>query len=304
MEDVPEVPNEDDVIKKLYLPSPTQWSHHRAGWKYATDAIVGSLHQFNGTLVYDWYDAVLRDRIETTRPWVGFVHNVISYPQEYQHKYQRLFCLSDIQKAAHWEQNLKNCRGLFTLCEVAAARLRTLTDVPVSAVLHPVADDLPHFTMDGFRSNPRAEIVHVGQWLRKYHAFCDLRCRWRKKMLMPGDVWKKDFEVMDRERPDHGVEVVNHISNGEYDALLSRNIAFLWLYDAAACNTVLECLVRATPLLINRLPALEEYLGVEYPFFYSTMEEACAKADDLGLIPNLRQFAFHPVEQGQRLAHA
>ena len=33
-------------------------------------------------------------------------------------------------------------------------------------------------------------------------------------------------------------------------------------------NTVVECIVRCTPLVINRLPALEEYLGEDYPLFY------------------------------------
>jgi hypothetical protein len=33
-------------------------------------------------------------------------------------------------------------------------------------------------------------------------------------------------------------------------------------------NTVLECLVRNTPLVINRHPAVEEILGKGYPGFY------------------------------------
>jgi hypothetical protein len=46
--------------------------------------------------------------------------------------------------------------------------------------------------------------------------------------------------------------------------------------DASAVNTVIEAIVRNTPILINRLPALEEYLGSNYPLFYENLSEASA----------------------------
>ena len=70
------------------------------------------------------------------------------------------------------------------------------------------------------------------------------------------------------------VEVIERLSNDEYDALLSQNVVFLNLVDCSAVNTVLECLVRATPLVVNRHPALEEVLGASYPGFYGDLHEA------------------------------
>lgn len=64
------------------------------------------------------------------------------------------------------------------------------------------------------------------------------------------------------------VKIIDRLSNSDYDNMLTRNIVFLNLVDASAVNTVIECVVRHTPLLVNRLPALEELLGKEYPFFY------------------------------------
>lgn len=66
------------------------------------------------------------------------------------------------------------------------------------------------------------------------------------------------------------VEVVNFADNADYDNMLSESIVFLSLIDASASNTVVECIVRNTPLIVNRLPALEEVLGVDYPGFYTT----------------------------------
>ena len=54
----------------------------------------------------------------------------------------------------------------------------------------------------------------------------------------------------------------------EYDDFLKDKVVFLHLIDASACNTVIECIARCTPIILNRLPALEEYLGIDYPLFY------------------------------------
>jgi hypothetical protein len=65
------------------------------------------------------------------------------------------------------------------------------------------------------------------------------------------------------------VKVITYLENEAYDELFSNNIVFIHLIDASAVNTILECIVRNTPIFVNRLPATEEALGVNYPLFYS-----------------------------------
>lgn len=69
---------------------------------------------------------------------------------------------------------------------------------------------------------------------------------------------------------DKSVIVLPHMTDVEYDHLLAGNLVFLALHDASAVNTVIECIVRHTPVIVNRLPALEEILGKGYPGFYDT----------------------------------
>ena len=59
----------------------------------------------------------------------------------------------------------------------------------------------------------------------------------------------------------------------EYDNLLSENIVLVDLFDASANNTVLECIIRNTPILINKLPAVVEYLGLDYPLYFNNLNE-------------------------------
>ncbi len=82
------------------------------------------------------------------------------------------------------------------------------------------------------------------------------------------------------------VEVLGPLDDEAFDDLLSKNVVFLDLVDCSAVNTVIECIVRNTPVVVNRHPALEEVLGKSYPGFYTDAYEdvprllthACLKA--------------------------
>jgi hypothetical protein len=93
---------------------------------------------------------------------------------------------------------------------------------------------------------------------------------------------KSILEIVDKN--DSSVEVISQLENDEYDKLLSESVVFLNLVDVSACNTVIECIVRNTPIIINKLPAVIEMLGDEYPLYYETMEEASEKLADVSLI--------------------
>jgi len=64
------------------------------------------------------------------------------------------------------------------------------------------------------------------------------------------------------------VRRLEFLNNADYDELLSKNIVFLDLVDCSAANTIIECVVRNTPLVVNPLPAVKEYLGEDYPLYW------------------------------------
>ena len=51
---------------------------------------------------------------------------------------------------------------------------------------------------------------------------------------------------------------------------------FIDLFDAAANNTVLECIVRKTPIIVNKIPGVVDYLGEGYPLYFSELDEVSA----------------------------
>lgn len=75
------------------------------------------------------------------------------------------------------------------------------------------------------------------------------------------------------EENHNSVSVLSNITNEQYDDLLSMNIVFINLVDASAVNTIIECIIRNTPIIVNRLSATIEYLGSKYPLFYDNVNE-------------------------------
>jgi glycosyltransferase involved in cell wall biosynthesis len=123
--------------------------------------------------------------------------------------------------------------------------------------------------------------------------------RFKKIWVVPHEYARKLYEreaqsidVLDRK----GRECVGEyeewpkMGDTEYDDLLAESIVFLDLYDSSANNTILECIARNTPVLVNRLPAVVEYLGEDYPFYFQDLDEAADKVQDEGLVKRAHEY--------------
>jgi hypothetical protein len=64
-----------------------------------------------------------------------------------------------------------------------------------------------------------------------------------------------------------------HLENDEYDKLFIDNIVFLNVVDCSAVNTLIECIVRNTPIIVNKHPAIVELLGEKYPLYFNDIKE-------------------------------
>jgi hypothetical protein len=84
--------------------------------------------------------------------------------------------------------------------------------------------------------------------------------------------WYKHF-YKSTEDLIQNVKIIEHLGNSEYDRLITENIIFINLVDASAVNTVVECIVRQTPLIVNKHPAVVELLGDKYPLYYNDINE-------------------------------
>lgn len=79
----------------------------------------------------------------------------------------------------------------------------------------------------------------------------------------------------------NSVHYLHNYDNMSYDILLSNNIIFLHLIDVAACNVVIEAIIRNTPIMINKIPELQYLLGDNYPLYYNDSNLLNNTIDDI-----------------------
>lgn len=287
--------NSKGVLFDGFIENNFAWKHETAGCR--SDEILRKM-KLNGSfssLATSEEKGIVPYKV----PWVGFVHNPQNMPTwfHYQESPQTIFAKSI------WQDSLEHCLGLFTFSQYHAEWLREQTGKPVNYLVHPTEIPDVQFDFNKFRKNPNKKIIQIGWWLRKLHAIYllpiakDNPQNYEKIRLVPmffGNAQEYLHRLMATEREQNSITLdqdlvsntreIVHVTDPTYDELLSENIVFIELYDANANNAVLECIARATPILINPLPAVKENLGEQYPLYYHSLKEAAEKALDLPLL--------------------
>ena len=87
--------------------------------------------------------------------------------------------------------------------------------------------------------------------------------------------------------------ICEFLEDQQYDKIFSKNIIFLDIYSCSANNIILECIMNSTPILVCNHPAIIEYLGIEYPFYFTNIEDAEQKLQNLGLIMKTHYYLKH-----------
>ena len=259
---------------------PTTWDHHRGGWGNAFNTLH-SLYAPDGILCISAVEEWICDDKVIEQPWVGFVHQVP------RNNYQWYPDLERLVTNELFLESLTKCHGLFTLSYVVKSfLLEKLEDshpnIPVVRTLYPLTPfpEEKKFDWKRFDCAEPKRVVFIGEFLRNYQTFFDLKVPdgFKKYLLKAPDV-SFDKLLDCNKQPvtliiNDSVTIKERVNDEEYDDLLSSSIVFLDLYDAPANTTVIECMGRNTPLIVNRLHGIEEYIGKDYPLFYSTLGDA------------------------------
>ena len=253
--------------------------------------------------------------IPYTKKWIGFIHHTDNEVYT-KHNIVELF------KKKFFLESLRYCKGFIVLSKYLKNKLMNILikngyySVPVFFLYHPTEFVNETFNMYNFENMNERKVVQIGAWYRKIDAIFKLdlgnnKLNFKKYALngpaMNGyynklskkneeynltatisrdcisrDDLERDNELTESEL--HSVELINELSSSEYDKLLISCIIFIYLIDASAANTIIEAIVRNTPILINKIEPVVEYLGSGYPFYYESMEEATNKLNDMKLI--------------------
>ncbi len=266
--------------------------------------------------------------IPYSRPWVGFIHH--TFEQRYsEYNCVNLLRNTDFIKSLPTCKCLFVLSSyLADQLTTNLQKLNLEYTPPVMVVYHPTETPIVQFTFRQYCGNTNKQVIHVGSWLRNMYSIYDLQLyhsfNISKAMLIgkdsnnyirPDGIFEKvkdsfikeldtikdnDTLIIRNKYVEHmldsieskqkTVTLIEHADNDAYDVLLSQNIVFLNYIDVSASNTVIECIVRNTPVIVNRHPALEEYLGVHYPGFYDDLTHATQIIQNICAIKNIYRY--------------
>lgn len=281
---------------------------HRSGWSY----VLAGLERFHDPSAPVYCDAFIEKKfvwggdrgeggagpvVPYDKPWVGFVHVPPDVPSWFQSEQanQRIF------SRRSWRKSIEHCKGLFVLTEYHRQHLERMLrpDFPISVLRHPTEFPEVGFDFDRYLQNPQKRVVQIGWWLRKLDAITKISVPGHIPTLLGKDDWSKNLLTYS-ERRASGVtllpsqtESMAFLDNDAYDQLLAENIGFLDFYDTSANNAVIECVARGTPIVVCRHPAVEEYLGADYPLFFDNYHQISSFISDSGRIKEAHAYLLH-----------
>jgi hypothetical protein len=281
----------DNIVIK-FKPNYTNISsyyQHRGGWKSViTKFIDNNFYSYNSNI--DFFD-MLEHQFLWNRgfvcynKWCGIFHVTPITPS-----YLHCVNISGIFENQNFINSLNSCICIFTLSEYLSKYLRNKfkelnISVDVVTFKHPVEmNNIKMFNINDYFNNYEKKIIQIGQQLRKITSiyllkntnnhikywltgFKDLnRCKW----LLNQEI---NYFGIHKNELDKNVKMYYTKTFDEYDILLSKNVVFVDLFDAAANNTVVECIIRNTPLIVNKIDGVVDYLGEDYPLYFKDLNE-------------------------------
>lgn len=297
-----ELTDNNKYPKKINLGKQLSFYSHRSGWNYVLHNMA-ALNSNSGVYCdgfiennFSWRktECILQKTIPYNKSWIGFIHNPPNMPPWFSDN--NAFS-NIILQDPYFLDSLRKCKGIYTLSEYHAKVIRQyIPFVPVESLYHPTEIPELQFDFDKFVKNPEKKLITIGWWLRKLNALYTVKPEgYQKVRLLPNNKCKDTIfrlekieslvnnqHITDEQR--NSVKILDFLPNDEYDKILTENLVYLDLYDSSANNGIIECMARATPLFINRIPAVVEYLGEGYPLYIDSQFDLEAKIKDLDLI--------------------
>ena len=275
LETVGEIPYTRGWIGVLHHTPNTEYSKNNLKNVFQSDSFKKSLMHCKGLIVFS---ELMRKWVVDRTFWHGIPTLCLTHPTEmpaegFSFDYGKFLKNQDrkIIQIGAW---LRNTYGIFELASIEGLRKCALKGKGMNnyyvnqCELDQIKQAIVSVSTTGNEVCSGTIIHNCGPTLNKY-----------VKGLIESIQYNHD-----------SVEVLDRLTNDEYDQLLTENIVFVNLVDAAAVNTLIECIVRSTPIVINRLPATEEYLGNRYPLFYDSIDEIPALLSNFSRVFRAHQF--------------
>ena len=261
---------------------------HRGGWKYILNNL-NDIDFYNKNSDIYFYDIIesyflFQDIHIIGNKWAGVIHCTPTAPP-----YLQIVNIQQLFLKEKFMNSLKDCIFILTLSTYVSNYLKEEfikynLDIEVYMIKHPVIDQgIPYFSIDKYIKNENKYLIQIGQQLRKMTSIykVDINKDYKKLWLLGTKNYEKckylfneEIKYLNWDKIDFNDIFLYYTETfSEYDELLTKNIVFVDLFDAAANNTVIECIIRNTPIIINKIEGVVEYLGEDYPLYFNDLND-------------------------------
>ena len=209
--------------------------------------------------------------------WIGIIHYSPYLPKFIHHS------LDYVINNPILLQSLSSCKGLIVFSKNSETYIKkhsAYKHINIISMKHPSENIVNKFDIDKFIKLNDYAIIQLGLQDRKVTTIHTLKTN-KKKIWLPGsrDKNKTNFLLQQEAKAlkininMNSVEMPYFTNHMEYDKALQDNIIIIPLWGASANNSIMEIIDMNIPAFVTRLPATEEYLGNEYPMFYTQDSE-------------------------------
>jgi hypothetical protein len=240
---------------------------HYHGWSFIIESIKKDIIDENSNIVLDSFadSCFWEPKPDILFDWVGIVHSVASDSDNLHYQ-----TLHNYVQHPWFLQNKTRCLKLITLSKYTADILRSLTDIPVTNIYHPKFCGEYFFNIDSYFNNP--QLSQSGFHARNFLKFAEFNTKIYKNIYVNKGCNNNYLNKYLSLTP-HNINIKNcFLNNTDYIHNLTKSIGFAYYNDVAASNALLEHIVTHTPIIVNKLPAVVEYIGKNYPLFYEDIQ--------------------------------
>lgn len=247
-----------------YIRNIAQENQHFYGWGYIINEYIKQTKLCPEGVVLDtWVDQrnnTSQLKLLTQNKWVGILHATPKAPSSnYNYNLGRFINSDNFKLSKH------NCIYLITTSEHSKKHLTSITDLPVKVLLHPKPDTGNYFDIDYYISKPI--IRHSGFHARNIDRFLSFKTGLQKIIYSDREIYNSTYLDALKVNTSDVIFKSKYLNNYNYIKIFTRTIGYNYFNDCSASNSILEHIMTRTPLIVNRIPPVEEYLGKDYPLY-------------------------------------
>jgi hypothetical protein len=175
---------------------------------------------------------------------------------------------------------------------------KQISNVKIGFIKHPsVINTKDKFDIDVFSQNilnKKSKVIQLGSQLRFLTSIYKLKTMY-PKIWLPGRTDNQLLMFWLRKECEHyhisltleekkSVTIFYTENYEDYDNMILNNIIVIHLINASANNAIIELLSLHIPFFVNKLAAVVEYIGEDYPLYFTKLEEVEEIINDTDLL--------------------